>query len=207
MVRSGSSKVCLTAWMAVAARYFAEALALRGRRGVRSACGARNGSRLPPKRVIPPKLAIISSILVLLLLPHSVRAQQSDWHKVEMLEPGSWLHVKAQQKYFCVLEGVAHDALVCEVHQRRSFATTTISIPRAEVREVRKVPNLDNQRRDGWIGAGVGASAGAIAAGSTARIYPGANAFVGGLGGGTIGFIAGECVPLFQTRGKLIYKR
>lgn len=217
MVRSESSKVCLTEWMAGAAVFFVDAVGqtakqeyFRGKRGgseAGSTRGVRNGSRLCPKRTFPPKVAIIFSLLSLLLFSPGVRAQKSDWHRVEMLEPGSWLHVKAQRKYFCVLEGVANDQLVCEVHKRRSFRTTTIWIPRAEVREVRKVPNLDDQQRDGWIGAGVGAAAGAITAGSTTRTYRGANAALGGLGGAVFGFIAGQSVPLFQMHGRLIYKR
>ena len=217
MVRSESSKVCLTEWMARAAVFFVDGFGrtarqeyFRGTRvgsGAESTHGARDGSRLNGKVTLPPKLPIISSVLALLLFAPGVRAQKSDWHRVEMLELGSWLHVKAQHKYSCVFEGVAHDELICEVHMRRSFATTTISIPRAEVREVRKVPNLDDQRRDGWIGAGVGAAAGAITAGTTAKTYPGANAVAGGLGGALVGYIAGETVPLFQLHGKLIYKR
>lgn len=217
MVRSESSKVCLTVWMVRAAVFVVDAFCrsakqeylwgTQGGSGADSTRRTREGWSLNRKRALPPRLSIISSVLALLLFAPGVRAQRNDWHKVEMLEPGSWLHVKAQHKYFCVLEGVAHDELICEVHLRRSFRTTTISIPRAEVREVRKVPNLANQRRDGWIGAGVGAAAGAIAAGTTAKTYPGANAVVGGLGGGAVGFIAGEFVPLFQLHGKLIYRR
>jgi hypothetical protein len=143
----------------------------------------------------------------LLFFVPSLRAQKNDWHSLEMLEPGSWLHVKAQRKYFCVFEGATKDELICEVHLRRSFRTTTISIPKAEVREVRRVPNLNDQRRDGWIGAGIGATAGAITAGSTVNSYPGASAVFGGLGGAAAGFIAGEFVPLFQVHGKLIYRR
>ena len=207
MVQNRSSKVCQTGWMAKAAVFFADASAQPGRSRAGSTCGARDGWRWRLKGTRWPKTRILLAVLALMALVPGVRAQTRDWHKVEMLEPGSWLHVKADRKYFCVLEGVAHDALICEVHLRRSFATTTISIPREQVREVRKVPNLDDQRKDGWIGAGFGAAAGAVTAGSTARTNRGANAFFGGLAGAAAGYIAGEFVPLFQMRGKLIYKR
>lgn len=207
MVRSGWSRVWLTAWMARTAVFLVAALAVGRDRGTGSCRGVQSGSRLNQGRSFLPKLAVLSSLLVLLLCAPGVRAQKNDWRKVEQLEPGSWLHVKAQRKYFCVLEGVAHDELICEVHLRRSFATATIAIPRSEVREVRKLPNPDDQHRDGWIGAGIGATAGAILAGTGARAYRGANAAVGGLGGGAAGYFAGALVPLFQMHGKLIYKR
>lgn len=207
MVRSGWSKVWLTAWMARTAVFLVAAFAGRRGNGTGSCRGGRSGSRFNHGCSFLRKVAVLSSLLVLLLCAPGLRAQKNDWHKVEQLEPGSWLHVKARRKYFCVLEGVAHDELICEVHLRRSFATATIAIPRSEVREVRKLPNLDDQHRDGWIGAGLGATAGAILAGTGARAYRGANAVVGGLGGGAAGYFGGALVVLFQMHGKLIYKR
>lgn len=161
--------------------------------------------------VIPAKRTrqILSAMLVVLLLEPNAQAkkQTGDWRVVENLQPGTHVIVKAQHKYACMVEGATDDELVCEVHLPRSFRTTTVTIPRAEIREVRTLPN---QARDAWIGAGIGGAAGAVAAGTNSRTYPGVNAFFGGLAGAAGGAIVGAMVPIFQyliQHGKTIYKQ
>lgn len=148
-------------------------------------------------------------MLAALLLGASAQAKtkNGDWRAVEDLVPGTHVIVKAQSKYACTVEGANEDQLVCWVHQRRSFRTVSIVIPRAEIREVRTLPN---QAKDAWIGAGIGGAAGAVAAGTSSRDYPGFHAFVGGLAGAGAGALVGATVPIFQVLfhgGKLIYKR
>jgi hypothetical protein len=151
---------------------------------------------------------MISSMLVLLLLGSNAEARKNtgDWRAVENLKPGTNIIVKEQQKYSCRFEGANDDQLVCVVHRPWFLGRTTLVIPRAEIREVRTLPN---QAKDMWIGAGVGAGAGAIA-GATSKDYPGFDAFVEGLGGAAAGAIVGGIVPIFQwliRHGKVIYKR
>ena len=153
------------------------------------------------------QLRIISSMLVVLLFGSNAQAQTGDWQAVENLKLGTRVIVKAQHRYACSVEGTTEEQLVCEVHQPRSFRTTTLTIPRAEIREVRTLPN---QSKDAWIGAGIGAGAGAVTAASTSRTSRGANAFFGALAGGLVGGIVGMTVPVFQLifqHGKIIYKR
>jgi hypothetical protein len=149
-------------------------------------------------------LRIISSMLALFMLGSSLQAQTGDWRAVKNLEPGTHIIVKAQRGYYCRVEGATDDQLVCEVQKRRSLRHVTLTIPRAEVREVRTLPN---QAKSAWIGAGIGAGAGAIAGGSGSRTSRGANAFFGALAGAGLGALIGAFVPLFRIRGKIIYKR
>jgi hypothetical protein len=152
---------------------------------------------------------MISLMLVVLLVASNAQARTntSDWRAVENLKAGTDVIVKAQHKYFCRVEGANDDQLVCEVRHGRFFQTTTLVIPRAEIQEVRTLPN---QAKDAWIGAGIGAGAGAIAAGTTSRDYPGFHAFVGGVAGAGAGALVGGIVPIFELlikHGKIIYKR
>ena len=85
---------------------------------------------------------------------------------------------------------------------------STLRILRSEILEVRRLPQ-PNQAKDAWMGAAIGAGAGATVAASTSRAAPGANAFFGALGGAGFGALVGGIVPIFQVifqRGKLIYK-
>jgi hypothetical protein len=158
--------------------------------------------------LVPAKRSrqIISSLFVVLLLGWNAQAQTGDWQAVENLKLGTHVIVKAQHRYACSVEGTTEEQLVCEVRQPRSFRTTTLTIPRAEIHEVRTLPN---QSKDAWIGAGIGAGAGAVTAASTSRTARGANAFFGALGGAGVGALVGGMVAVFQVifqRGKLIYK-
>ena len=159
---------------------------------------------IPAKR----KRQIISSMVVVVLFGFTARAQTGDWLAVENLKPGSRILVKAQHRYLCSVEGATDDELVCEVHPARSLRLSTIRIPRSEIHEIRMLPQ-PNQAKDAWIGAGIGAGAGAITAGTGSRTYKGVNAFFGGLAGAGFGALVGATVPVFQVifqRGKLIYK-
>lgn len=134
------------------------------------------------------------------------QSQKGDWRVVESLEPGTHVDVKAQRKYACIVEGATEEQLTCWVHKRRSFHLISIAIPRAEIREVRTLPN---QAKDAWIGAGIGAGAGAIAAGVQSKSNPGVNAFFGGLAGAGGGALVGAIFPIFDyliKHGKCIYK-
>jgi ABC-type Fe3+-siderophore transport system permease subunit len=97
--------------------------------------------------------------------------------------------------------------LVCEVRKPRSFlATITVIIPRAEVREVRVLPD---EGKYAAIGAGIGAGAGAVTVGIHSKSNRGVDAFFGALAGAGVGALAGAFVSLFQLviqRGKTIYK-
>ena len=151
---------------------------------------------------------ILSCLLAVLLLGPNAQAKTKtgNWRVVENLEPGTHVIVKAQHKYACIVEGATEEQLTCWVHQRRSFHLVSITIPRAEVREVRASPD---QAKDASIGAGIGAGAGAIAAGVQSRAYPGVNAFFGGLAGAGGGALVGAIYPIFDyliKRGKCIYR-
>ena len=135
------------------------------------------------------------------------KTKPGDWRVVENLEPGAQIIVKARHRYSCTVEGATEDQLFCWVHQRRSFHLISVAIPRAEIRDVRTLPN---QTRDMWIGAGVGAAGGAVTAGLTAKSYPGVSAFFGGLAGALPGALVGGIVPIFQLliqHGHIIYKQ
>jgi hypothetical protein len=155
---------------------------------------------------------IFSSMLagVIALFPVSnaqAKKKTDDWQAVQNLKPGTRVIVKAQRNYACAAEGATEDELVCEVHRPRSFGSITVKIPRAEIREVRALPN---QAKDAWIGAGIGGAAGAVAAGTNSRDYPGFHAFIGGLAGAGAGALVGATVPIFEyliQHGKIIYKR
>ena len=147
-------------------------------------------------------------MLVVLLLGPSAQAKRNtgDWQVVENLEPGKHVIVKAQRKYVRIFEGRTEEELTCWVHQRRFLHPISIAIPRAEVREVRALPN---QAKDAWIGAGIGAGAGAIAAGVNSKAYSGVNAFFGGLAGAGGGALVGAIFPIFDylvRHGKCIYR-
>ncbi len=165
-------------------------------------------ARIPAKRRRQSLSSMLAALVVLFLGPNAqAKKKTGDWQVVENLKPGTHVIVKAQHKYACTVEGATDDELVCEVHLPRSFRTITVTIPRAEIREVRTLPN---QARDMWIGAGIGGAAGAIAAGTTSRDYPGFHAFIGGLAGAGGGALVGGIVPIFQLliqRGKTIYKQ
>jgi hypothetical protein len=155
---------------------------------------------------------ILSSALVVLAMfflgPSALAKKNAgDWQVVENLKPGTHVIVKAGHKYSCTVEGATEEELTCWVHLRRSFGTITVVIPRGEIREVRTLPN---QAKDAWIGAGIGGAAGAIAAGTTSRTYPGVNAVFGGLAGAGGGALVGAMVPIFQLiiqHGRVIYKQ
>jgi hypothetical protein len=158
---------------------------------------------------IRPWQQILSLVIATLLVGSNAqaqgRAQTGDWRAVENLEPGIQVIVKAQRRYACTFEGATERELTCWVHHRW-FRTVSIAIPRSAIREVRTLPN---QAKDTWIGAGIGAGAGAIAAGTTSRDYPGVNAFFGGLAGAGAGALVGSTIPIFQyliKHGKCIYK-
>jgi hypothetical protein len=158
---------------------------------------------------------VLSSMLILLFLAVNThaKAKAGDWRAVENLEPGTHVIVKAQRKYACTVEGANEDQLVCWVHQRRSFRTISIAIPRAEIREVRKLPE-PHPGRDAWIGAAIGAGAGAIAGASDGPNLRGTHAFLGSVGGAGLGAFGGMLVGatsgIFQIlvrHGKLVYRQ
>src|SRR5262250_3106981 len=93
------------------------------------------------------------SLLALIVFASNLQAQASDWKTVQNLPSGARIIVKAQHKYSCELQGTTDDELLCAVQKRRSFGTIVVRIPRAEVREVRTLPN---QGRSAAIGAGLG---------------------------------------------------
>ena len=139
----------------------------------------------------------LTACMVTLALIPSAEAQTGNWRAVENLPPGRQISVKAQRRYFCVLESTNDSELVCEVHLRRTPRTSTITIPQAEVREVREARTLPNQRKSALIGAGIGAGGGAIVAGVNSTTSRGANAFFGGLAGAGFGALVGATVPVF----------
>jgi len=146
-------------------------------------------------------------MFALLIAASSAQAQTGDWQAVENLKPGSSTLVKVQRRYLCYVENATDNELVCKVHQPRSLRLSTLTIPRAQVREVHLLPN---QAKDAWIGAGIGAGAGAAVAASTSRTSRGASAFFGALAGAFLGRLVGMTVPLFQfifPHGRIIYKR
>jgi len=150
---------------------------------------------------------LITSNLIFLMIALSLQAQTGDWKSVENLAPGTRIIVKAQRNYLCGFEGVIDDQLVCETRKPRSFSTISVNIPRADIREVRTLPD---QAKSAAIGAGIGAGAGAVLAGSSSKASPGANAFFGALGGAGFGALVGMIVPVVRFaihRGKVIYKR
>jgi hypothetical protein len=145
------------------------------------------------------------------LFAASVQAQTGDWRMVENLKPGSWVRVRtdAQRRIQCSVEGATDTELFCEVHVRRSLRTSTLSIPRSEIQEVRVLPNPD-QAKDAAIGAAIGAGTVATDAAINAGVARGAYVFFGGLAGAGIGALIGASVPVFQVifqRSKLIYRR
>ena len=160
--------------------------------------------------LIPAKRWRQASFLMLVVLLAGLNGQAKtktgDWQAVKNLKAGTHVIVKAQHKFWCSVANASEEELVCEVRHPRSFQTFTLVIPRAEIREVRTLPN---QAKDAWIGAGIGAGAGAIVAGTNSRTYPGVNAFFGGLAGAGGGALVGAIVPIFQVvfrGGKLIYR-
>jgi hypothetical protein len=155
------------------------------------------------------KRKIISSLLVVLLIGPNALAQKAEWRAVENLRPGARILVKTQHRYRCIFVSATEDELSCDIpHYWRLGLPAGMTFSRREIREVRKLPN---QAKDAWIGAGIGAGAGAVIAGTGSRTYPGVNAFFGGLAGAGPGALVGAMVPIFQLAfhggGKLIYRQ
>ena len=159
---------------------------------------------IPTKR----KRQIISSLLVVLLLGPNAQAQTGDWRAVRNLQPGARIMVKTQHRYPCIFVSATEDELFCDVPQHRlTGLPPRMTFSRQEVREVRREPN---QAKDAWIGAGIGAGAGAIVAGTNNRDYPGFHAVVGAAGGAGAGALVGAIIPIFRVvfhGGKLIYRQ
>lgn len=146
------------------------------------------------------------------LFAASVQAQTGDWRAVEILKPGSPVRVRTDERRIrCSVEGATDTELFCEV-QGRLLRTSTLSILRSEIQEVRVLPNPD-QAKDTAIGAAIGAGVVATDAAINPRVPRGARgayAIFGGLAGAGLGALTGALVPVFQIifqRGKLIYKR
>jgi len=159
---------------------------------------------IPAKR--GRRIYCLTIAVVVLLGGANAEAKKNtgDWRVVENLEPGTHVIVKAQHKFGCTYEGANEEELICWVHLRRSFRMVSIKIPRAEIREVRTLPN---QAKDAWIGVGIGAAAGAVVVGIKRG---GAYAFLGGVAGALPGALAGAIVLAVQfliQRGKIIYKQ
>jgi hypothetical protein len=154
------------------------------------------------------KWQIIFSLLVVLLLGSNAQARTGDWQAVKNLQPGARIIVKTQHRHPCIFVSATEDELFCDVPRHwRLGLPAGMTFSRPEIREVRKLPN---QAKDAWIGAGIGAGAGAVIAGTGSRTYPGVNAFFGGLAGAGPGALVGAMVPIFQLAfhggGKLIYR-
>jgi hypothetical protein len=154
------------------------------------------------------KWQIIFSLLVVLLIGSNAQARTGDWQAVKNLQPGARIMVKTQHRHPCIFVSATEDELLCDVpHHWRLGLPAGMTFSRREIREVRKLPN---QAKDAWIGAGIGAGAGAVIAGTGSRTYPGVNAFFGGLAGAGPGALVGAMVPIFQLAfhggGKLIYR-
>lgn len=162
---------------------------------------------------------IFASLLVVLLLIANSQAQGQapaqvqpqggggDWNVVKSLIPGTRISVKTRHRYRCLVEDVTDDEIVCGAHS--PFKSIRLAIRRSEIHEIRISPH-PNQTKDMWIGGGIGASAGAIAAGTRGGNYPVVDVFFGGLAGVLPGVIVGGMVPVFQVifqHGKIIYKR
>ena len=116
------------------------------------------------------------SLLVVLLLANTQakgqakaqvpsRGPSGDWQAVENLMPGTRISVKTGHRYHCAVEYVTDEELICEAQVPRSFRMNTLVIPRSEIQDVRALPH-PNQTKDMWIGAGIGAGAGAVVAGT-----------------------------------------
>ena len=154
------------------------------------------------------KWQIIFSPLVVLLLGSNAQARTGDWRTVKNLQPGARIIVKTQHRHPCILVSATEDELFCDVPRHwRLGLPAGMTFSRREIREVRKLPN---QAKDAWIGAGIGAGAGAVIAGTGSRTYPGVTAFFGGLAGAGPGALVGAMVPIFELAfhggGKLIYR-
>ena len=159
---------------------------------------------VPAKR----KRQIISAVFVVLLFGSNAHARTGDWRAIQNLQPGARIMVKTQHRHPCIFVSATDDELFCDIPQHwRLGLPPGMTFSRREIREVRKLPN---QAKDAWIGAGIGAGAGAIIAGAGSRTYPGVNAFFGGLAGAGPGALVGAMVPIFQLAfhggGKLIYR-
>jgi hypothetical protein len=150
---------------------------------------------------------IISSLLVVLLFGSSVQAQRGDWQVVRNLPSGSRILVKTKHRYICSFDLATEDQLVCAEQSHSSLGTLTLMISRAEVSEVRKLPGEDDQARDAWIGAGIGGATLGVVGASTGSTSRGASALFGTLVGAGVGALVGAFVPIFQLRGKIVYKR
>ncbi len=155
---------------------------------------------------------ILSLLIALLTLTSSLEGQTGDWQAVRRLDSGIPVSVKVKRSYYCIFQYVTDDELVCGV-PRPIFRYATRIFPRAQIREVRKLPNPD-QMKSAKIGAGIGAAtlatAGAIRCTKhRAECAPPAFSIpVAGLIGAFVGSLVGMAVPLFQVfrRGKVIYK-
>src|SRR5437870_13133404 len=94
---------------------------------------------------------MIHCMFALLIAASSAQAQTGDWQAVKNLKPGSQVIVKAQRGYSCSVEGANDDQLVCEVQEHRSLRTSTLTIPRAEVREVRSEEHTSELQSRGHL--------------------------------------------------------
>jgi hypothetical protein len=105
---------------------------------------------------------MLLSAIVLLCGASIAQTSTDDWRNVERLLPGVEIAVTGpSSKLRCTLLAATDDNLTCApiVHWRRRGTPSEISIPRANIRELRLVHSEDEQRSAGTAG---GAIAGAI---------------------------------------------
>gem|GEM_PF-5794802 len=150
-------------------------------------------------------------MILLIVFEPVAQAQSGDWRAVERLAPGTCVGVKVEGKrrMWCSVEGATDTALICEVHVRRHLRTSTLTISRSDVEEVRLLPH-PNQARDAEIGALIGAGAGATSGAINNPLVRGPAAFIDGLAGAGFGALVGSLVAVVQfvvQRSKVIYKR
>ena len=97
-----------------------------------------------------------TSLILLFLVTAPLYAQSSDWARVQQIAPNTHLKVSATHHGGdCLLQSVTPDSLVC------AHGTSTRSLPRADIRQIKLGRPGHSALLGLAAGAGIGAAAGA----------------------------------------------
>ena len=153
-------------------------------------------------------LHLLLCLTLLFAAPAAGLAEQpaQDWQRVESLKVGSSIRITlSQQKFFCAFDSADGDGLIC--HKRQAGVNHSISLRKADIRQIRARNATGSIIGGALLGAGAGAGIGAIVDSGIKNANTTNNAkFTGGLAraGGLLGALFGiatEFVP-----GKLLYR-
>ena len=130
-------------------------------------------------------------------------AQTSNWSAVQQLRPGTPISVKVRFRVQCNFHYADEKQLVCDPRLRGRFPRPPITVPRAQIHQVR----IEKVEASTMAGAAIGAGAGAAlgASSSNGTLTRQGSTLLGAGIGGLIGGTFGRQFPLLH--GEVVYQR